>query len=105
MGNVQGIATLNQIQRDELYICRLGFRSGISCGYYIARRGEFVFQYRNISDHGDSGGPVWVQMGDGRRMAAGVHSFGQASDATQAGAAAILPVVNDLSRYQLMLWG
>ena len=63
-----------------------------------------VFRFRHISDHGDSGGPVWVEGPNGR-YAAGVLSFGPKVNATQIGAAAIGPVLEYLSQYNFYYWG
>lgn len=71
-------------------ICRLGYRTGISCGNYLQMKNNTIF-YEGIQDHGDSGGPVWAETGDGKRYAIGVTSYGFAEDATAAGAAALEP--------------
>lgn len=103
---VNNVASLEQIDRSEPYMCRLGYRSGISCGYYIGRVGNFVYQYRNISDGGDSGGPIWTVDAQGNpQYAAGVHSFGQPNTATRAGAAAIAPILQSMKQDRLYLWG
>lgn len=104
VGRVQGVAGLPAIDRTEQKLCRLGWRSGLSCGYYIDTPSPLVFRFRNISDHGDSGGPVWVEGPNGR-YAAGVLSFGPKVNATQIGAAAIGPVLEYLSQYNFYYWG
>lgn len=71
-------------------ICRLGYRTGISCGTYLQMKNNTIF-YEGIQDHGDSGGPVWAETGDGKRYAIGITSYGFTEDATAAGAAALEP--------------
>lgn len=50
---------------DELdtfggYVCALGWRSGLTCGDYSKKVGDYLFEHHGIRDHGDSGGAVWV---------------------------------------------
>ncbi|AZA14419.1 hypothetical protein ACFPVT_04315 [Corynebacterium choanae] len=61
-----GVVNLRQegLHTDDLLICRLGYRTGISCG-------DFDGVYQNSrkftsyapADHGDSGGPVFILKG------------------------------------------
>lgn len=91
---VVGSANANWVEENQPYICRLGFRSGLSCGDYIERTTENIFRYENISDQGDSGGPVWAQdPGSGDWYAVGITSFMEYTDATNAGAVALSPLL------------
>lgn len=93
-GQVEGIASAEWVEDTKPYICRLGYRSGLSCGDFIERESTNVIRYENISDHGDSGGPVWAQdPGTGAWYAVGITSFGEETDATSAGAMVVAPLV------------
>lgn len=88
------------VAENKPRICRLGYRTGISCGNYMYMKDNTIF-YEGIQDHGDSGGPVWAETGDGKRYAIGVASYGYDDDATATGAAALEPWMNqfDLQIY------
>lgn len=88
------------VQANNPQICRVGFRTGVSCGSYLEMKNNTIF-YEGISDHGDSGGPVWAVDSNGDRWAVGVTSYGFAEDATMAGAAAIEPWMD---RYSLGIY-
>lgn len=91
-----GWKTQQWVKENNPKICRLGFRTGVSCGPYQEMKNHTIF-YRGISDHGDSGGPVWAETRSGKRYAVGVTSYGYDSDATLAGAASITPYMNKYS--------
>lgn len=89
-----------QVAERRPQICRLGHRTGLSCGAYLSSDSVIV-EYRNITDKGDSGGPVFAVV-DGRIHAIGVSSYLNDSDATRAGAAFIEPAMN---RWNLTIHG
>lgn len=90
-----GVVDLQYLSQNEPYLCRLGWRSGLSCGYFLGSTSDVAFRYRNISDHGDSGGPVFVyDSNTNTALAAGVTSYGSEEQATQRGAAAIKPYLD-----------
>ena len=89
------VIDMQYLNQNEPYLCRLGWRSGLSCGYYLGSTSDLAFKYRNISDHGDSGGPVFVyNPKTGSAMAAGVTSYLNEERAPQAGGAAIKPYLD-----------
>lgn len=91
---VVGSANATWVEENKPYICRLGYRSGLSCGSFIERETDNVFRYENISDQGDSGGPVWAQdPATGEWYAVGITSFMEYADATNAGAMALAPLL------------
>lgn len=92
-----GWASMKWLEENQPRICRLGYRSGLSCGSYRGVAGYYMFMYDNISDHGDSGGAIWAQNPDNPNeiYAVGMTSYGFPYDATSAGAAALAPVMNE----------
>lgn len=58
--NPTGIAKAEKLSAEKPYMCRLGYRSGLSCGSFkdITHRTNVTF--RGITDHGDSGGVIWA---------------------------------------------
>ncbi|MGW6694938.1 hypothetical protein ACWF62_14320 [Rhodococcus sp. NPDC054953] len=80
------------LDRTHPTICRLGFRTGMSCGDYLGRS-DVIVEHRNIADHGDSGGPVFAVADDGSLTAIAVTSFGDEYDATRASSALIAPAM------------
>lgn len=76
------------LDQNRPTICRLGYRTGMSCGDYI-QRSDVILEHRNIIDHGDSGGPVFALTDDGNMYAVAVTSFLHEYDATRAGSALI----------------
>ncbi|APT83957.1 hypothetical protein [Corynebacterium aquilae] len=73
-------------------VCRLGFRSGLSCGGFIGFEGRGVIRYYAIADHGDSGGPVYALI-NGKFHPVGMTSYGYTSRATQSFATPLAPIV------------
>lgn len=88
------------VEANNPDICRVGYRTGVSCGSYLGMKNNTIL-YEGISDHGDSGGPVWAVDRNGDRWAVGVTSYGFTEDATRAGAAAIEPW---MTRYDLGIY-
>ncbi|WP_156324727.1 hypothetical protein [Corynebacterium lactis] len=86
-----GHASMDWLQQNRPYLCRLGWRSGLSCGSFDRIVNQHLFRYDNISDKGDSGGVIWAQdpEDENRIWAVGVTSFIQPSDAASAGGASI----------------
>lgn len=99
---LHGWAETRWLEDNNPYICRLGWRSGLSCGQYQEMINEHNFYYDNIQDHGDSGGAVWAYHPEDNTkiLAVGVASHGSDADATRAGAAAIAPT---LERFNLTI--
>lgn len=81
------IATPQWADTHRPRVCRLGYRTGLSCGAYLNTDGTII-EYRGIDDHGDSGGPVFA-LWDGDLYALGVYSYLSKTDATRAGTSAI----------------
>lgn len=75
-------------------ICRLGFRTGLSCG---ALRGVDTdgrrFRFAGVTDHGDSGGPVFLRH-DGEMTPLGIVSGSPRGDDTLVIAEALTPVLH-----------
>lgn len=92
-----GYADGSWLQQANPYICRLGYRTGLSCGQFRELTSDYAFAYDGIVDHGDSGGPVYaIDPQDNSKMyAVGVTSFMFAQDATNSGAATIAPIMED----------
>lgn len=99
-GKLKGWLSADQLAAREPQICRLGYRTGLSCGEYLSTD-SVVVRYRNISDRGDSGGPVFAKI-DGDLYAIGVTSGGSSTDATHAVAALIAPA---MTRWNLTIHG
>ncbi len=95
-GKVGGFATATWLQENRPRICRLGAQTGLSCGDFISvDRATHTVYFDNIVDHGDSGGPVFVQLDDGTIMAVGVAAAYQSDDATRTSATLIEPYLHD----------
>lgn len=75
------------VRQNQPRICRIGYRTGYSCGDYLTQNSAVV-EFRNIADKGDSGGPVFTVV-DGKVYAIAVNSYGSRTDATRAGASMI----------------
>ena len=93
------------LEENNPYICRMGWRSGLSCGQFQKMVSDTTMVYDNISDRGDSGGVIWaVDPKDPSQTtiyAVGVASFLTMTDATSAGGKVIGPVMeeNNLTIY------
>lgn len=48
------------LEKNKPYMCRLGWRSGITCGEYQEMVDETNVAFDGITDHGDSGGVIWA---------------------------------------------
>lgn len=84
------------LNSNKPYSCSLGFRSGISCGEFIEMTNEITMSFESISDHGDSGGPIWVFDPNSNKVyAAAVNSWGESTDATAAKVVLIEPVMQE----------
>ncbi|APT92782.1 hypothetical protein CPHO_07635 [Corynebacterium phocae] len=85
------------VKSNRPYICRLGWRSGLSCGDFIRMDSDITLRYENISDHGDSGGVIFAQDPadpTGQSIQAiGISSFLEYADATAGGGKLIEPVM------------
>ncbi|HJC86197.1 MAG TPA: S1 family peptidase [Candidatus Corynebacterium faecigallinarum] len=109
MGSTQvelkGWAGKDWLEENQPYMCRLGFRSGLSCGNFQKMTNDISVTYDAISDHGDSGGVVWAfDPSDSSQTsiyAVGVTSWLQYEDATTAGAKTVESPMNaqDLGLY------
>ena len=109
MGSTQvelkGWAGKDWLEENQPYMCRLGFRSGLSCGNFQKMTNDISVTYDAISDHGDSGGVVWAfDPSDSSQTsiyAVGVTSWQQYEDATTAGAKTVESPMNaqDLGLY------
>lgn len=89
---LSGYLTADQLATRRPRICRLGARTGLSCGAMVAVNDDGYVTYRSIADHGDSGGPVFAMIGDAL-YAVGVDSSGEDEDATLAAAQLIAPAI------------
>ncbi|CUU66594.1 hypothetical protein ACTXKQ_09350 [Corynebacterium variabile] len=93
------------LEQNKPYMCRLGYRSGLSCGTFQEMTNSNTVMFDNISDHGDSGGAIWaVDPADptgSKIYAVAVNSFGNENDATSAGGKTIDQVMGhfDLTIY------
>lgn len=74
--------------RENERVCRLGYRTGLSCGDLIGQRNKSFFEFRGTADHGDSGGPAFVIRGN-NLIAVGLETYGFDTDATRDGAVSI----------------
>lgn len=79
--------------RENETVCRLGFRTGLSCGEYLGQLNENFFEFRGMADHGDSGGPAFILRGN-NLIAVGLESYGFDKDATRDGAVSISDALN-----------
>lgn len=74
------------LEKTKPYMCRLGYRSGLSCGNYQEMVGHNEVAFDNITDHGDSGGVIWAfdpEDASGRGIrAVAITSWGTSEDAT-----------------------
>ena len=97
---IAGAASTDWLKEHRPRLCRLGFKTGLSCGKFIAVEGESVV-YENISDRGDSGGPVFTES-DGKLLAVGLTSGVWDEDKTTATAQLVEPLVKrwGLTLYQ-----
>ena len=84
---IRGWIPLSEIDRAS-QICRLGYRTGLSCGGFISSAANGQFRFDNISDHGDSGGPIFAQIA-GAWYAVGINSTGSDTNATSRVASSI----------------
>lgn len=86
--NLLGWEDAGWLEKTKPYMCRLGFRSGLSCGNYQEMVDDNEVAFDNIVDHGDSGGVIWAfdpddSSGRGIRAVA-ITSWGTRDDATTA---------------------
>lgn len=84
---------INWIEKNRPRICRLGYRTGLSCGAYLGVDERGILQFRGYVDHGDSGGPVFAETDEGL-VAVGINSYRQPDDATRVGAMTIAEPMN-----------
>lgn len=95
---VKGWAGKHWLEENQPYMCRLGFRSGLSCGNFQQMTNDISMTYDAISDHGDSGGAVWAfDPSDSSQTsiyAVGVTSWLRYEDAATAGAKTVESVMN-----------
>ena len=95
---VKGWAGKHWLEENQPYMCRLGFRSGLSCGNLQQMTNDISMTYVAISDHGDSGGAVWAfDPSDSSQTsiyAVGVTSWLRYEDAATAGAKTVESVMN-----------
>ncbi|MDO5077928.1 hypothetical protein [Corynebacterium sp.] len=98
---VEGYRVVDWVGKDYLvekrpYACALGFRSGISCGDFVEMSNDITLSFESISDHGDSGGPIWVFDPDTDEVhAAAVNSWGESTNATVSRVVTIEPVMHE----------
>ena len=72
-GAVSGWQDIAWLEATRPEICRVGYRTGLSCGPYHAPGNEGQFYYQGSTSAGDSGGPVFARYG-GQLWAVGVTS-------------------------------
>lgn len=81
------------LAENRPYTCRIGAGTGLSCGEFVGID-DIVYRYQSISNSGDSGGPVWAQDPVTKKWyAIGTTSFIEETDATNAGALVIEPIL------------
>lgn len=92
---VVGSADLDWLTATQPMICRLGYRTGISCGQFRSVESGVAFSYDGIVDHGDSGGAIWaVDPSDSTKIyAVGITAYMFTEDATNSGATALQPLL------------
>lgn len=69
-----GWADAQWVAKNKPYVCRLGQRTGVSCGSFIQMVDKNLFQFVAFADQGDSGGPVYAVTDEGL-VALGVTSY------------------------------
>lgn len=101
--NLAGWAGADWLQQNRPYMCRIGYRSGLSCGNYQDMASAMSVMFDNISDHGDSGGAIFAldPTDQNTVYAVAVNSYGNNSDATSAGGKIIEPMMNE---YDLQIY-
>lgn len=72
-GAVAGWQDIAWLEATRPEICRVGYRTGLSCGPYSGPGHEGQFYYQGSTSAGDSGGPVFALYG-GQLWAVGVTS-------------------------------
>lgn len=89
-----GVAGLDWLEQVKPTVCRLGYRTGMSCGQFRTSEGPLSFRYDGITDHGDSGGAIWaVDPQDPSKIwAVGMAAYMFSADATNAGGSALAPM-------------
>ena len=96
---IRGYADASWLSANQPYMCRLGFRTGLSCGSYEEITNEYTVTFANITDHGDSGGVIWAfdpnDSSQKNIYAVAVNSYTSEYDATTVGGKLIEPVMTD----------
>ncbi|MBY0789311.1 S1 family peptidase [Corynebacterium sp. MC-04] len=96
--SVKGSWGPEELEQNRPYTCRLGWRSGLSCGDYQSMVSKYSLEFDGIQDHGDSGGIVWAtapnDSSHATAYAVGIASYGREDDATTPGAKVIQPVLD-----------
>lgn len=96
---IRGYADASWLSANQPYMCRLGFRTGLSCGSYEEITDEYTVTFANITDHGDSGGVIWAfdpnDSSQKNIYAIAVNSYTSEYDATTVGGKLIEPVMTD----------
>ncbi|MBV7280962.1 S1 family peptidase [Corynebacterium sp. TAE3-ERU30] len=95
-----GYLTVDQMDEVRPQICRLGWRTGLSCGDYRKGFSELMFEAHAPADHGDSGGPAFAIIED-KLYAAGFVSSGSDYEPDRETFASIAPVLEhfDITLY------
>ena len=88
-----GWAGAEWLQKHKPYICRMGHRTGITCGKFDRLESDGLFSFVSFVDRGDSGGPVYAVTDQGL-VAVGVTSYKFLYDAGKARAMLIEDVMN-----------
>ena len=88
-----GWAGAEWLQKHKPYICRMGHRTGITCGKFDRLESDGLFAFVSFVDRGDSGGPVYAVTDQGL-VAVGVTSYKFLYDAGKARAMLIEDVMN-----------
>lgn len=96
-----GWISTDQLMEMRPELCRLGYRSGLSCGPLRGLDRDGRIHFTAIANHGDSGGPVFAIIG-GKAYAVGITTGGFAQDATLVVAD---PIDRILAAYGLHLYG
>lgn len=98
---IRGYADASWLVANEPYMCRLGVRTGLSCGYFEEITNQYTVTFANITDQGDSGGVIWAfdpqDWSIQNIYAAPVNTYDNDYAATMAGGKLVEPVITDFS--------
>jgi hypothetical protein len=94
IGDVAGIIGMESLRQFRPLICKKGTTTGLTCGP-IAVVADDYFSFVADADHGDSGGPVYVQTSTGELLAAGILEGSDRKHPDRVIATAVAPFVEE----------